>query len=652
MSVCREEIKSHLRSDAIACIGDLLPRTDDSKFHQWKYNDWLFEPNNFDGCCNDNCCNHNEKFTCFLGMGALALSLSQILGIVNKQRQLYAIIPRVKDNKRLRDNTGTIISEGDDTMIFLDGCTNPLLVKTDTLETLSNFNAIVNNGEYYVINKVFDLELCSTVCILGPYIDANSLPDDKIVKDDNITTTISLPDLDSIIGRIIGLNFRPSSFTLHTSLFKYLCIRNLSGKVSHNTLRQYAVGFALRRFVVHNKVVSNPSVMYEMIDIHVMLSRICMMQLKMEYDLSLNYSEKTKYLGPLRWMPKELEGLTTRYVINALIEYITDRFSITEIDIMRVLESTHLSAFITKLHDNHLWSALLKLSKGITTERLTVRNLGDSHCEIISNNIERCFHHNQNCVHGLLLTEHICKCCGISIEFGLLCECCKGTTPITAFQIDEQIRKEVDDEGENYNYRFKELESKADIIKSKISHDEMKWPPIKSKPRTVKYQQITAARPVKQDVTEMPINKALPTKTINEVIEKRGKHVVSVSNLDEFKTLLDEDTKKIQIIDDVDSGANQEEALIVHKVDDSKDTKIIKLTDEHQVTSKQPDRLQIEIAKTPPTEDDNSTDLSGESWRQMFSKFASKIVPSVRKRITKLSNEAHDCYLLIIKKKF
>ncbi|YP_438202.1 polyprotein [Oryza rufipogon endornavirus] len=651
LSVCREEIKSHLRSDAIACIGDLLPRTDDIKFHQWKYNDWLFEPNNFDGCCDVDCCNHNEKFVCFLGMGALTLSLPQILGIVNKQRQLYAVVPRFKDNKCLRDNTGTVITEGDNTMLFLDGCTNPLLMKTDTIETLCQFNTIVNKGVYYIINKVFDLELCSTICILGPYTDVNALPDEKIIKDDNIITTITLPHIDSLMGRIISVNFRPCTFNPHTSIFKYLCLRHLSGQVSHNTLKPYAVGFALRPIVVHNKVVSHPSVMFEMIDIPVLLSRICMMQLKMEYDLSIKYSDKTKYLGPLRWMPKEFEGLTTRYVINVIVEYLTDKFSVTEGDIMKVFESTHLAAFITKLHDNHLWTALLKLSKGITTERLNVRNLGDTDCEALSNNIHRCFHHNQDCIHDLHSTELVCKCCGVSIELGLLCKCCRGTTPITAFQIDQQIRKEVDDENEVYKHRFQELETKAKEIRSKIDHNELQWPALRPKPRTVKFQPASKPRIAKSLTSQAPTDKLQPTKNIEEIIEKKDKTLTTISNLSEFKALLDDNTRKIQIVDDYDTDANQEGVQVVHTEKGKQDVRTEEIKKEEQTVTTKTDDLQRETTDITIKKGAEDLDLAGEGWRQMFSKFAKNIVPSVRKRITRLSNDAHELLLADNKEK-
>ena len=66
-------------------------------------------------------------------------------------------------------------------------------------------------------------------------------------------------------------------------------------------LRQYAVGFSFalrryRRYVVHNKVIANPGVAYELIDLHVIL---CMMRLRNTYHTSYEFSKFMGKLGSL-----------------------------------------------------------------------------------------------------------------------------------------------------------------------------------------------------------------------------------------------------------------------------------------------------------------------------------------------------------------
>lgn len=50
----------------------------------------------------------------------------------------------------------------------------------------------------------------------------------------------------------------------------------MSGKSSFKELQTYGTGYGLRRFVMHNKVIKNPHVLYEQIDVHVLLCMITM----------------------------------------------------------------------------------------------------------------------------------------------------------------------------------------------------------------------------------------------------------------------------------------------------------------------------------------------------------------------------------------
>lgn len=55
-------------------------------------------------------------------------------------------------------------------------------------------------------------------------------------------------------------------------MFRALCVRNLTNNLNYKTLREYAVGFALRKYIINDVSVRNTSVTYDIIDIHVVLS--------------------------------------------------------------------------------------------------------------------------------------------------------------------------------------------------------------------------------------------------------------------------------------------------------------------------------------------------------------------------------------------
>lgn len=66
-----------------------------------------------------------------------------------------------------------------------------------------------------------------------------------------------------------------------------MCIRNLTGNVSYRALKDYALGFCLRRFTVHTNIVHDTSIQYDQLDAHVIISMIAM--IKSNFENNLNY---------------------------------------------------------------------------------------------------------------------------------------------------------------------------------------------------------------------------------------------------------------------------------------------------------------------------------------------------------------------------
>lgn len=75
-------------------------------------------------------------------------------------------------------------------------------------------------------------------------------------------------------------------FELDQGLFKMLCIKNMTGNVSYKSLVTYAVGYNLRRFTVHNRVIQNTNIGYDVIDAHVLISILAMQKLNVSRNLS------------------------------------------------------------------------------------------------------------------------------------------------------------------------------------------------------------------------------------------------------------------------------------------------------------------------------------------------------------------------------
>lgn len=75
---------------------------------------------------------------------------------------------------------------------------------------------------------------------------------------------------------IASLSIHEEKFNLDMGLFRALCIYNLSGNVSFNQLKTWATGYGLRRFTIEKRVMQNPHITYELIDIHVILCKMTM----------------------------------------------------------------------------------------------------------------------------------------------------------------------------------------------------------------------------------------------------------------------------------------------------------------------------------------------------------------------------------------
>lgn len=59
-------------------------------------------------------------------------------------------------------------------------------------------------------------------------------------------------------------------------LYRALCIRNLTGDLTFDSLISYGVGYSLRRFTVHQRVITNADIDHQQIHVHALLCHIAM----------------------------------------------------------------------------------------------------------------------------------------------------------------------------------------------------------------------------------------------------------------------------------------------------------------------------------------------------------------------------------------
>ncbi|APG77655.1 hypothetical protein [Hubei endorna-like virus 1] len=424
LSTCREYLRQLFSGGEVACIGDILPNIN-HKYHQWFRGENMFPNETGMGCSSTGVCEHKEQFKVFGNIDALKLPISVIVELVKKQRSLQLIMPMKSNNNSLMDKTGLFMSEGPKLNLFIDGNPVPIELKADTFNILHNYDLLIYESQYYLMTTTKKLSLCKIVNITGPYSQIHQLPKLTIGESMNKVIRLNLPDVNSFMGSWVGMNFKMHEFELNPGLFKYLCLRNISSKVGHNTLRQYAIGYTLRRFVVHNKVISNPGILYEQIDIHIILSRMCMMRMKQTYELSYGYSSFLKLLGPFRGLISDAEMAITTCLISLISELILDKLGLDLSTVIKMLNSSSLQTIITGLSDNNIWDALLTMSENIKFNDLKTINVDSETLTESVDNVCSCYHHKSHCNHAEKHGLNRCICCHFRITDERFCSCCK-----------------------------------------------------------------------------------------------------------------------------------------------------------------------------------------------------------------------------------
>lgn len=73
---------------------------------------------------------------------------------------------------------------------------------------------------------------------------------------------IPLPQVNSSLGGLFGLNFVKTEVKIDLQLLKILCTYNLTNKVSYNSLKELAMGYSIQRNVTTNRVIENLLIEY------------------------------------------------------------------------------------------------------------------------------------------------------------------------------------------------------------------------------------------------------------------------------------------------------------------------------------------------------------------------------------------------------
>nr|AYV98026.1 polyprotein [Cucumis melo alphaendornavirus] len=444
LSTLTELIEKSCASKQVASVGQILPGSSKENVHHWMHDSTWYSPDPAVFCSNEKVCGHKHNYIVYAGPGIYNRSLSNILALVDEQRTLQIITPIKTNQNTLADGTGAYQRTNEHLNLYLDGNPTPLKLKLDTYTIINNYQFIKLDDKLYYIMETQKLKLTKIMTIVGPFSDKVTYPQ-KLIKDDKgVKLRMYLPNIDSFMGDFRGLNYEEQEFELNVSLFRYLCLRNTSGKVSHDTLRSYAVGYSLRRFVVHSKVVSNPTIVYQDIDIHVILSRVCMMKLRNCYDISYGYSQFAKKLGPFRSWLGDVESAMTSSFLGLINKLVTDALGLDWNVVLNFIDDIRLQTLIDGISSTNFWEKLLAMAENINTEDVKVVDLDQGVDVFLGPNIGSCDHHKETCEHVGHTGNNRCLCCNMPITEFEFCDCCTPNKKEAGnfFDVEEAIKNE------------------------------------------------------------------------------------------------------------------------------------------------------------------------------------------------------------------
>ncbi|AQY10114.1 polyprotein [Lagenaria siceraria endornavirus-Hubei] len=421
LSTFSEIIERTLVGRDIVCLGNVLPGTNRTNVHNWYHNQTWFSKDPEVMCSSKGICGHNKNYFVYGNVGMMGQPLNNILNIVEGQRALQFITPIMTATRTLPDSTGMFQRTEDNLNFYLDGNPVPINFMTDTYNALNNYQIIKWDRKLFYVVEVKKLNLTRLMTIVGPFNDTIDYPRLMVDNERGIKIRIRLPDIDSFMGKTKGLNYQPKTFELNVNLFRYLCMRNLNRKVSHETLRPYAVGFSMRRFVVHNKVISNPTIAYEDLDMHIILSRVCMMKLKNCFEISHNYSKALKLLGPFRSMVGDMESALTASMIGLIGEILENTLGLKWDAVLSMLDGARLQSMLMGVGKEDFWEHLLQLTENITTVPPKILDMERHTEEEITFALQNCMHHSIECNHVRVKADNRCCCCNLPITDELFC---------------------------------------------------------------------------------------------------------------------------------------------------------------------------------------------------------------------------------------
>jgi hypothetical protein len=365
----------------------------------------------------------------------------------SSKNEFFVIIPRLGKTLNLLDvqlsmNGRTYYQLGYSSQIC--SIDNNLITLLSTKDVIHNQNTIVLNQMVQQSNnwEVRKLTKQQKLPKLDDWI-TNTSENDEVIS-------MPMPNYDLALSNDWFPLFETKDIKFDRQMFNMLVIRNITNKLSYDTLRSFAVGYAKRTFVIGAHKFRNMHITYEMIEVHVMLAMILSKLMTSQLNINKGMQGLNKKLL-LKSHLFDTANLLTEIVTTVIKSGFIRLIGFDLPDILNKLTKQTVNYFKGwKTHENYL--EVLRHKKIDNPNNLSIGKISYN----ITTIENTCCHHvSCACV---IDTNNACICCKrVKAVQSKYCLCCKPNGLSDLFDLESKIKltmKIIDNKSKSNKRQF------------------------------------------------------------------------------------------------------------------------------------------------------------------------------------------------------
>jgi hypothetical protein len=450
--------------DVVLCPmfkGKIGPKT-----HYWHVKHSLW-PDESVECSTTTVCEHNFNLgNVIFGPNILEHTMQEIITLFGNTDKGFAIF---YNNYAINDLSCTTRLHKEKIYLFYENMQIPIVLNKESLRVTLNGSFKLttgNTGEGIIFKLVKETKFFNLFLILRDVEDVKLIT----VRENRPLTTVTMPiPLEtSFFSDFTRCLYANTTCPFDEKLFKFLCIRNITGNCTVEDLRSFGVGYCVKKLKANQREIFNSHLSTTQLEIHVFLCKIIMTRYKMGVDLRLSLSNlmKSKFLT-------SFVNVAVEKVLSGLISYITENFGASTSQIMEWITALSQDNFSTLLKTGEMMNVLYG-ETFLSTSLIKSVSINETYLE---KDLE-CGHHTMLCHHTDIMTKE-CLCCKMKLlnenSGEVYCKCCCDLEDDTR-KVNEDITKYLYNWQEpivekklrpNYKHQKKVEERKGEIIENK-----------------------------------------------------------------------------------------------------------------------------------------------------------------------------------------